>query len=308
MRITEALVSTAALLVLGSMPLSAEAQCGVAYGDYGVNEVEGTIDAWSYVEEYVIPECPWYNAYQYGYYEHIYSVTAQITGPTQNVAYNEGGSVMPYGGGNAGTFTSLSYIDDPGEYIVDWFIGVFCTLGGPLGQWIDDTGIGIALFEIARHTTASLTESEVDSFFLDATELLWTIDGEDDVACPILFLRNGSIDVFTEGDGTINNQQQRDDVIAVPGLAKVVREINWCNGGPPATGHSVGCSAGAGMILVRTTPSLEGSLWAHEYGHNQDLWLVNNHYPDPNFLGYYLQVPTARRVTQFQCDMMRVQN
>ncbi len=138
MRITGALVSAAALLVLSSLPLSAKAQCGVAYGDYAVNEEEGTIDAWTYVAEYVVPECPWYNAYQYGYYDHHYSVSAAITSPTQNSAYDDDYQIAPYGGGYAVAFTSILYAGDPGEYDVEWFISVICTIGGTLGYWLDD--------------------------------------------------------------------------------------------------------------------------------------------------------------------------
>jgi hypothetical protein len=138
MKITGALVSATVLLVLASMPRLAEAQCGVAYGDYDVNEAEGTIEAWTFVQETFEPECPWAGGYQWGYFEHHYATTVEIESPTQNSAYDEDYQVMPYGGGGASTFTSISYLGDPGEYVIDLFIGVSCTIGGTLGFWLDE--------------------------------------------------------------------------------------------------------------------------------------------------------------------------
>lgn len=57
MRIIGAVVGASALLVLGSLPRSAEAQCAVAYGDFNVNTAQGTIEAWSFTEDYFSSFC-----------------------------------------------------------------------------------------------------------------------------------------------------------------------------------------------------------------------------------------------------------
>jgi hypothetical protein len=159
MRITEALVGATALLVLVSMPRSAEAQCGVAYGDYEINEAEGTIDAWAVAEEYIFPGCPWTDAYQWGFYfEHHYSTSVTIESPTGRIAHAEDYQVAIYGGGGASAFTSLSYFGDPGVYDIDWFIGVICTIGGGLVMWWDSLYVEIT-------ETPPCSEEEYDAFW-----------------------------------------------------------------------------------------------------------------------------------------------
>lgn len=156
---------------------------------------------------------------------------------------------------------------------------------------------------ISRYTSVSLSESHVDTTILPfATEILQTNDGPGDVACPMTFRRSGAISVFTAGDGIIDNEEERDEVIAVPGRVHVVDAINYCANDPPDPGHRiVGCSSGGGMIVV---DDAGGRTWAHEYGHNQYLWL-RGHPTDPNSLGYYKNVPTSRRVTARECNAMR---
>ena len=158
--------------------------------------------------------------------------------------------------------------------------------------------------EISRHTSASLTEFNVDSTILpSANALLQTNDGLGDVACPMSFRRSGSISTFTAGNGVIQNQADLNQVFQLPGLVKVVAGINYCAG---QTGTWVGCGGSQGIIVTRMS-ALEGNLWAHEYGHNQGLWL-SGHRTNPNFLGYPQILSTARRVSQSECDAMRDPN
>jgi hypothetical protein len=178
-------------------------------------------------------------------------------------------------------------------YSEDWY-----HLGSTSGEAAVPTTIPL---DISRYSTTSLTEAEVDSYILpEATEVLQTNDGGYDVSCPIAFQRSGAISVFTDGDGSVDDQVELEAVMAVPGRVQAVNEINWC-GGEPAPPSTVGCGSGLGMIVERN-PSLEGMLWAHEYGHNQYL---THHDGDPSNLMYPSLVPSARSVTQFQCDAMR---
>ena len=200
------------------------------------------------------------------------------------------------------------------HYVRQWVFVKYCSFRNFCTGWIPSRlnfyylGATAAehspiFLDIARHTSVSLSESTVDTAILpDATELLQTNDGPGDVACPISFRRNGAISVFSVGDGTIDTEAERDDVIAVPGRVHVVDEINYCSGDPPNPGYTItGCSSGAGMIV---TKDAGGSTWAHEYGHNQYLWLLG-HPTNPDSLGYFLSGPSSRKVTQRECDAMR---
>ena len=120
-------------------------------------------------------------------------------------------------------------------------------------------------------------------------------------------MRRGPISVFTDGDGVIDEFDDLEEVWQVSGRAKVVREINYC-GQQHTVGTILGCSAGVGMVVRRWTSSLEGVLWAHEYGHNKDLWLAisGGHESDTDRLGHALIHQSRRKVTQSECNLMRL--
>ena len=81
-------------------------------------------------------------------------------------------------------------------------------------------------------------------------------------------MRDGDVTVFTEGDGSIDSAAEFNALTALPGHIKVVNQINWCGALIP---NVIGCAPvpGNSLAVVRFTPSLEGILWAHEYGHNK---------------------------------------
>ncbi len=115
--------------------------------------------------------------------------------------------------------------------------------------------VDVIVIEISRHTSASLTASEVDNgIFPAASILLQTDHGQGDVACPIEFQRGGSISVFAAGNGVIDSQASLNEVMAAPGRAKVVSEISFCSGPPPPGQGQIlyGCSGFLGMAVIRT--------------------------------------------------------
>jgi hypothetical protein len=240
------------------------------------------------------------------YYEHAYSATVDIESPTQNWAYDyDSQGWTPYGGGSADAYDSISYLDDPGIYEARMIIQISCSWIGQLLRLEEFVADSLAVIDINRHTSVTLSATDVDfSIFPAATLVLVNDDGTGDVNCPIIFLRNGPISSFSTTDGSIDSALERDQVVNVPGRAKVVSEINYCTSPPPPGVTIWGCSAPISMIVRRATPSLEGILWAHEFGHNQDLWLFG-HGSDPNFLSYSNLVSTAKRVTQSECTTMR---
>jgi len=159
----------------------------------------------------------------------------------------------------------------------------------------------IKTISVGRYTSGvSLTDTDVDNILASATELLQTNDGSD-VACPITFRREGSVSVFSVGDGTISDEPELVTVLGAPGRVQVVNAIPWCVGSPPAGLHWSGCSSGLGIAVIREPANKEGTLWAHEYGHNQS-------FLDSGSLGFVMHNTlneANRKVTQSQCNGMR---
>ena len=87
-------------------------------------------------------------------------------------------------------------------------------------------------------------------------------------------------------------------------MVDVVNAIPWCDG-PPEQGHWSGCSrnTGFGMVLIKETPAnLNGTLWAHEYGHNE------GRHDRSGDVGYVMRAELFvdnRKLTTTDCDYMR---
>jgi hypothetical protein len=207
MRISGALVSATALFVLGSMPRLAEAQCGVTDGDYIVNEAQGTIVAWTTVHEIFTEYCPWVGGYQWGYFEHHYATTVQIESPTGRSAYGEDYQAMAYGGGSATAYTSILYYGDPGEYDIDYFIGVFCTIGGTLGYWFDSETV-----EVSAQTSCPLPPYQFHQMFPYGGGLMSVVptgtlsNGQLDVTAKVYTVSQNTFDIFQSGVTSVWNK------------------------------------------------------------------------------------------------------
>lgn len=125
-------------------------------------------------------------------------------------------------------------------------------------------------FQISRYVTADLDATAADAILNDATKILQTKDADADVACEVVLVRQGEIGTFTDGNGTINSEEDFKAVLALPGHIKVVNQINWCGAFKP---NVVGCAPtpGTSFVVVRHHASQEGILWNHELGHNKNL-------------------------------------
>ena len=161
---------------------------------------------------------------------------------------------------------------------------------------------------VRRFTSASLTNADAD-LIMSATDVngagrvLQTNDGLGDVACNVAMTRQGNVTVFSDGDGSIDTSAELNAVFALPGNIKVVNDINFCAGPNP---NVIGCAPRPGntLVVVRFTPSSEGILWAHEFGHNKGLPHVVP--DDPNRVMNRFITGTARRVNAAECDAFRV--
>lgn len=154
---------------------------------------------------------------------------------------------------------------------------------------------------VNRYHTANLTDADARRILADASEVLTTDDGANDVACPTTFQLQGTVTTFTTGDGSVDSQAEYLAVRATGGRVHVVRDITWCGGPAPA---AIGCSdtPGTCMVVMRDSDTaVEAVLWAHEFGHNQDL-------DDNGIAGNVMNGTirtTNRNVSQAQCNAYR---
>ena len=156
--------------------------------------------------------------------------------------------------------------------------------------------------QVRRFNTSSLTNADADKILGDATTVLQTNDGAGDVACATAFGRTGDVTAFTEGDGSIDSAAEFNALVALPGHIKIVNQINWCGALIP---NVIGCAPvpGNSLAVVRFTPSLEGILLAHEYGHNKGL---NHRNDDPNAVMNGTIGATHLRVNASECTAYQV--
>lgn len=84
----------------------------------------------------------------------------------------------------------------------------------------------------------------------------------------------GSV-VTSNAVSTINNERDMQtacssSLLGVPRRVRVVNAIRWC-GSPTST--TIGCAytPGSCMVVVRYNSTMEGALWAHEFGHSKGL-------------------------------------
>ena len=168
------------------------------------------------------------------------------------------------------------------------------------GKWrlraVGNVGTGkipnkVHRFGVSRYRTSSLTTADADRILRDASTILQRKDGSDDVATQVEMRRVGNVGVFGAGNGVISSNSGFRQVLRQRGSIHVVNAINWC--GDPGTGI-IGCApiGGGDFVVVRFTPSMEGTLWAHEFGHNQGLRHRNGR---NNIMNPFI-TPTAHRV------------
>ena len=158
----------------------------------------------------------------------------------------------------------------------------------------------------ANHATHPnpMTDAQLGVVLGRASLLAGRADFTGDVACCTTVSPSGTAKVFgAAGDGldVIDDSTELTQVLTNPaGRVKVVRAINYCGG---AGVNIIGCGyvAGDGIAVVRysTSPTVEGALWLHEYGHNVGL-------PHSTLGSSYVMSPmlsgSASGLTQTDCN------
>jgi hypothetical protein len=156
--------------------------------------------------------------------------------------------------------------------------------------------------QVRRHSSANLTNADADGITAAASTILQTNDGAGDVGCPVALSRDGDVNEFAEGDGSIDSEAEFSALVALPGWVKVVSQINWCGALIP---NVIGCAPvpGTSLAVVRFDAGLEGHLWAHEFGHNKGLSHRND---DPDAVMNGVIGDTHRRITAAECDAYKI--
>ena len=169
----------------------------------------------------------------------------------------------------------------------------------------DSNSVGhLQTFVVGRHTAMGSVPSnaQVDALLLRASEIMQTADSSADIACCVALQRNGPVGTFNTTDGFINTRTELNALFNLNSYqVKVVPALDYCGGYNPGI---IGCayiSSSKNMILEYLGDvTLDGILWAHEFGHNQGLY-----HPDPpvstrimnGSLSYF-----AKQMTQTECN------
>lgn len=172
-------------------------------------------------------------------------------------------------------------------------------------QATDSNSVGhLQTFVVGRHTALGSvpTEAQVDALLAKASEVMQTADSSTDIACCVALQRNGSIDAYSTTDGTINTSTELNAVFNNSTYeVKLVRALDYCGGYNTSI---IGCAyigTSKNMILEYLgNVTLDGILWAHEFGHNQGLY-----HPNPSVSTRIMNGSLsflAKQMTQTECN------
>ncbi len=155
---------------------------------------------------------------------------------------------------------------------------------------------------VSRHNTVALTNNRVDTILDDATMVLMDDAGSGDVSCFVTLARSDSVKVFNTGDGSINTSAELQAIFGLAGNVKVVDDVDFCEGRFNTSFIGCGRISNNSFITERFTASLEGILWAHEYGHNTGL----RHRDTTNNNVMFRSIGANRtRINQTECNSFR---
>lgn len=131
-------------------------------------------------------------------------------------------------------------------------------------------------FTVAKHAneTDLMSVGQVDAIFRAANQVIQTADGPVDIGCCVSLQRRGGLGTFTVTDGTLTTASELNAVfLEQSAQVKIVPSLDFCGAFNPTI---VGCAPlnnPKNMILeYLNNTTLDGILWAHEFGHNQGLF------------------------------------
>ena len=174
------------------------------------------------------------------------------------------------------------------------------------GALAGDTNVNSHLhtFTAARHISQTnlISNSQLDAILNEATRVMQLANNSADVGCCVKLERNGSLGTFAVTDGVINTPTQLNAVLnVVSHQVKIVPVLDQCGGFNPSI---VGCAligSPTNMVVeYLNNLTLDGILWAHEFGHNQGLFHVNP--PNMTRIMNAALSPISQHMTQAECS------
>ncbi len=155
---------------------------------------------------------------------------------------------------------------------------------------------------ISRHNSANLTNARADTILQDASNTLIEDAGSNDISCFVALERDGGVEVFNTGDGSLDTNAELQAVFNRPGNVKIVDDVNFCDGGFNTSFIGCGQTPGDSFIVERFTAAQEGILWAHEHGHNTGL---PHRDTSTNNVMYFSIGSNRTRVNQNECNSFK---
>lgn len=152
------------------------------------------------------------------------------------------------------------------------------------------------IVSVAQHAELAnpVTDAEVDGI-LDQVSRMLTAETP---GCPIQFVRDGSVHTFNSAQYpfSINSSADFSKFKSAPPSIKIVGEINWCG---VLQSNILGCSStpGAAWTVVRSDPSSEPILWAHEFAHTSG----SSHRDVPRALMRPMLFPEDKEINSEEC-------
>ncbi len=146
-----------------------------------------------------------------------------------------------------------------------------------IGPLAEDTNVNSHLqtFTVARHVneTGLTSEAQVDAILFKATEIMQVADSPADIACCTALQRHGSLGTFAVTDGFVETSSELISLFTLSShQVKVVPALDYCGGYNTSI---IGCAylnTPKNMVLEYVgNTTIDGILWAHEFGHNQGL-------------------------------------
>jgi uncharacterized repeat protein (TIGR01451 family) len=173
-------------------------------------------------------------------------------------------------------------------------------------QAVDTNSSGhLQTFIVGRHSSMSRpTTTEVDAILTKASEVMQTADSSADIACCVAMQQNGLVGTFGTTDGIIDTSGELNTVFNISAYQiKLVPALNYCGGFNTSI---IGCALinnSKNMILEHLdNVTLDGIVWAHEFGHNQGLFHPTGNIPTRIMNGTLYSSGIGREMTQTECN------
>ena len=173
-------------------------------------------------------------------------------------------------------------------------------------QAVDTNSSGhLQTFIVGRHSSMSRpTTVEADTILTKASEVMQTADSSADIACCVAMQLNGSVGIFSATDGIVDTSGELNTLFNLSAYQiKLVPALNYCGGFNTSI---IGCArinSSKNMILEHLdNVTLDGIVWAHEFGHNQGLMHPSTYIPTRIMNGSLNFSNPGREMTQTECN------